>query len=265
MFEARLTQGVLLKKILEAVKELITDSNLDCSQTGITLQAMDSAHVSLVSLLLRSDGFEHYRCDRTMSLGLSLVNLGKILKCAGNDDIVTMKAEDNSDTISFMFESPNQDKISDFELKLMDIDSEHLGIPETEYTAVVRMPSSEFQRVVRDLSAFGDSAVISVNKEGIKFTVTGDVGTGNIIIRQGGGSAEKKEEDQQVVIDLQEPVTLAFALKYLNNFGKAGGLSPTVTISLSQEVPLCVEYKIQDIGYLRFYLAPKIDEEGQQQ
>ena len=31
----------------------------------------------------------------------------------------------------------------DFSLKLMDIDSEHLAIPETEYSATVRMPAGE--------------------------------------------------------------------------------------------------------------------------
>jgi hypothetical protein len=30
---------------------------------------MDNSHVSLVSLSLRSDGFEHFRCDRNMSMG----------------------------------------------------------------------------------------------------------------------------------------------------------------------------------------------------
>lgn len=51
----------------------------------------------------------------------------------------------------------DQDKISDFEMKLMDIDSEHLGIPETEYEAVVTMPSAEFQRICRDLTTLGDT------------------------------------------------------------------------------------------------------------
>lgn len=30
---------------------------------------------------------------------------------------------------------------------------------------------------------------------------------------------------------------------------------------MSPDVPLVVEYKIAEIGYIRFYLAPKIDEE----
>lgn len=122
-----------MKKVLESVKDLVTDANFDCNATGFSLQAMDSSHVSLVALLLRSDGFEHYRCDRNLSMGMNLANMSKMLKCAGNDDIITMKADDTGDVVTFMFESPNQEKISDFELKLMDIDSEHLGIPDTDY------------------------------------------------------------------------------------------------------------------------------------
>merc|ERR1711924_554339 len=80
------------------------------------------------------------------------MGMGKILKCAGNDDTITLKAEDASDNLTLMFENENQDRISDFELKLMDIDSEHLGIPDTEYKSMIRMPSSEFNA----------SAVISV-------------------------------------------------------------------------------------------------------
>jgi proliferating cell nuclear antigen len=41
---------------------------------------MDSSHVALVSLVMRSEGFESYRCDRNMSLGISLVRYNHSLK-----------------------------------------------------------------------------------------------------------------------------------------------------------------------------------------
>ena len=48
-----------------------------------------------------------------------------------------------------MFESEKQDRISDFDLKLMSIESEHLGIPDQDYSAEVKMPASEYQRICR--------------------------------------------------------------------------------------------------------------------
>ena len=43
--------------------------------------------------------------------------------------------------MTFLFESKSQDKVSDFELKLMDIDGEHLGIPDQDYNATIKMVS----------------------------------------------------------------------------------------------------------------------------
>lgn len=112
MYEARLIEGALLKKIIDAVRELVTDANLDCSESGISMQAMDSSHVSLCALMIRSDGFDHYRCDRSLSLGLSMANIAKILKCAGNKDTVTLKTEDSADTLTIMFESEGKPLLS---------------------------------------------------------------------------------------------------------------------------------------------------------
>lgn len=42
----------------------------------------------------------------------------------------------------------------------------------------------------------------------------------------------------QVTIEMNEPVQLTFALRYLNFFTKATPLSPTVTLSMSADVPL---------------------------
>lgn len=38
MFEARLTQSQLLKKILDAIKDLVQNANFDCTTDGISLQ-----------------------------------------------------------------------------------------------------------------------------------------------------------------------------------------------------------------------------------
>jgi proliferating cell nuclear antigen len=48
MFEAKLLDATVLKRIVESIKDLVTDVNLDVNQQGISLQAMDSSHVALV-------------------------------------------------------------------------------------------------------------------------------------------------------------------------------------------------------------------------
>jgi proliferating cell nuclear antigen len=68
-------------------------------------------------------------------------------------------------------------------------------------------------------------------------------------------------QEERTLIDLNEPVSLTFALRYLNSFTKATTLSPVVALKLSKELPVVVEYRVADFGYVRYYLAPKIEDE----
>ena len=54
MFEALLSQGLILKRIVEAIKDLVSEVNIDVTAEGISMQAMDSSHVALTCLLYTS-------------------------------------------------------------------------------------------------------------------------------------------------------------------------------------------------------------------
>ncbi|PSN63036.1 proliferating cell nuclear antigen [Corynespora cassiicola Philippines] len=257
MLEARLEESVTLKKVVDAIKDLVQDCNFDCNDSGIALQAMDNSHVALVSMLLKSEAFAVYRCDRNIALGINLGSLTKVLRAAQNDDELTIKAEDAPDVVNLLFESKADERLQEYEIKLMDIDQEHLGIPETDYAATVSMSATEFQRICRDLSALSESVTIECSKEGIKFSCTGDIGSGSVMLKP----KAELEGKNNIQIDLSEPVNLTFSLKYLVNFCKAGGLSDQVKLCLSTDVPLLVEYSMVSNSYLRFYLAPKIGDE----
>merc|ERR1712204_14789 len=246
-----------------------------------------------VSLQLTEGGFENYRCDSNQVLGIQFAALNKILKCMTNKDSLSIQAQDDGDLINFIFESQDQKRYSNFELKLNDIDAEQLGIPDTDYGTTVKMPSAEFQRICRDLAAIGDTVTISATKNGVQFAVDGDIGAGSMMIKGmvGGAGAQKavkdedatqmgeEDEDMQMAvptqnvdddgdaedngvrIELEESVQQTFSLRYLNNFTKATGLSKEVVLRMGADVPLEVEYKIADFGSLRYYLAPKIDDD----
>merc|ERR1719499_162272 len=210
-------------------------------------------------MILKADGFEPWSCENTCQLGINLENLNKVLKCMGSKDEVEIKYKGSqSEECDFVFRSPNEDKVSHFSLKLVDIDSEHLGIPDTDYKAQVQMASSEFQRICRDLMVLGDTLTIAVDKEHVQFSVNGDIGKGNMSIRN--STASDGAEDESTNIICNESVTQTFALRYLNFFTKATTLSGKVRLALSPEVPLMVEYQIDEIGHVRYYLAPKIED-----
>ncbi|KAF8056640.1 proliferating cell nuclear antigen, N-terminal domain-containing protein [Lyophyllum atratum] len=189
MLEAKLSEAGTLKKLLDAIKELVTDANFDCNEEGITLQAMDNSHVALVAVLLEATGFKRYRCDRPMPLGVNLTSLTKVLKCAKDDDECTIKAADEADVLNLVYEAKSSDRIAEYDMKLMDIDSDTLGIPDTEYDARVTMPSAEFTRIVRDLSLLGESVRIEVSKEGVRFASDGEAANGSVLLRPSDSAA----------------------------------------------------------------------------
>jgi Proliferating cell nuclear antigen, C-terminal domain len=59
------------------------------------------------------------------------------------------------------------------------------------------MPAAEFKRIVSELSSIGDTVVIGVTKDGIKFSTSGDIGSANVTCRQ------NTSVDKQVVLSSQ--------------------------------------------------------------
>jgi len=171
---------------------------------------MDSSHVALVSMLIQEGGFINYRCEKNMALGINLGSLSKILKCAGNDDKLTICAEQNEDRLGLKFESGKGDRESSFDLKLMQIEGDSLGIPETDYMAEIIMSSSEFQRICRDLTILGETVTINVDKEEVSFSSSGDIGKGDIKIRKSQGVDPKKKKSKPSEKDL-ETSSLAYS------------------------------------------------------
>lgn len=121
------------------------------------------------------------------------------------------------------------------------------------------MPSEELQRICRDLSNINEAVNITCAKESIKFYSKGDLGSGNIVLHS--NNPVDKEEKEGISISMKSPVSIGVSLKHLTSFSKASTLSPNVVIQISEDAPMMVEYSLGEIGYLRFYLAPKHKDE----
>jgi len=161
-----------------------------------------------------------------------------------------------------------------------------LCFQEQEYSCVVKMPSAEFARICRDLSQIGDAVMISCAKDGVKFSATGELGTGNIKLSQTSNVDKEDEavspalsgtwpshEDSllslapetdlfsfffQVTIEMNEPVQLIFALNYLNFFTKATPLSKTVILSMSADIPLGQLKSLFDFQWTGSFYCPSV-------
>jgi proliferating cell nuclear antigen len=133
----------------------------------------------------------------------------------------------------------------------MDIDSQHLGIPESEHDCTVQMSSAEFKRIITDLSPLSENVTIDVAKGSVTFSAEGDLGSGSITVKSGSGSIDEDDEDCGTIITMNQATSVVLSLKYLQNFTKATSLSNQVTLGLSSSVPILCEFKVENIGYIK--------------
>ena len=133
------------ERLALTVHDLCKDVNFDCSEKGLQVQSMEDSHVAPVSLLLHESACADFKCDRPASLGMNVDSMPKILKMCGPTDFLKVKRQSGAGTVGFQCESGADDRIADFDLKLMQIESEHMKIPEQKYKVNAKLPSAESQ------------------------------------------------------------------------------------------------------------------------
>ena len=258
MFECSGTASTL-KRVIESISELLIECQFDCDEHGMKIQSMDASHVCLASVNLLPEGFLMYECPQATVIGFAVKSFKNILKCAGPDDKFTLRYNNDS-VLLVLFEPPSGGKITDFSLKLMDIEQDAMSVPEMVPDLHIRMNSIELKRIVNDLSNFGDAIGISGTKDGVTFSVDGDSGTGNITINPvSPDELPPNDPGRNVDIDIRTPVFQKFSVRYLNNFLK-NSASDTVVINMVVDMPMCLNYPLGEIGSVKFYLAPKIED-----
>jgi proliferating cell nuclear antigen len=247
-FEVRVSAAKMLRKLIESIKDFIIDANLNVSPTAMSISAMDSNHVALADMSLTAKDFELYNVKRSSVVGINLESVSKILKCAGDDDSLTLQHEAGGDSLIFLFEKPSGTRPSRFALRQLDIDQDSLAAPPLDYTTVVSMSSAELQLVVRQMVSIGsEHVVMESGNDGVQFKGVAGMGDATIAMKD-------------VEFSIHKPTaTLTFSAKYLNYFMKAAPLAERVTLKLRDDTPLQVEYLLGGQGsYLRFHLPPVI-------
>ena len=164
---------------------------------------MDTSHVALVSLNLSMEGFESYRCDSNVVLGVNIANLSKVMKLSDPSDTITLQADQDPSVLKIVFENPKTQRSTEFNLNLIQLDVEHLSIPETEYSSLITINSSEFCKIAKELSSLSDSITIATNPEFVQLSVEGQAGSG--FIKLVANDADRKED--QTLIEVEEAVS----------------------------------------------------------
>ena len=262
MLRASTTKTGTLKGLVDAVKLLVGEANLYCAPTGLVMQGMDTSSVSMVAFKLPSTWFSEYVCPQNAVLGLNFLTLEKLFKCADKTDQTVLVSREPFEQLSLLFEA--RDRITDFDVSVLDLDTEVFEIPDTEYACSVSMPAQIFKDLVANLNVAGEECSVCVTRTEVRFTATGALGSLNLALKD---SSTKPDVDNtkrvcitmNKVFDGHEDTKQSFSSSKLLAFSKAA-ISSRVTLHMACDVPLLVEYPLGEDpnGYLRFYLAPNI-------
>ena len=253
LMKLRTVQSNAIRTLIEGLKDILTDTTFEFSPAGIKLLCMDGNHVSLVSLKLEAENFEYYKCENTFKIGINISNFHKLIKIVSNNDTITLSilASDITE-MKITIENTDKNSITEFDLKLLDIDEEELSVPESEFETIITMPSSDFQRYCRDMIILGETITIESIDNKLILSCEGDFAKQKTCIHSSSSNSQFSQTSSNDVCG-------KFSLKYLNLFTKCTNLCSIVEIYLKNDYPILIKYAVASLGNVLFCLAPKID------
>jgi proliferating cell nuclear antigen len=254
LIEIQTVQSSAFRVLIEALKEILADANLEIDETGIKVMAVDNTTTVLVHMKLDASNFEKYECKKRMVLGVSMGNLFKLIKTMSNNDTLTLYVEEeNVNTLGIKIENSDKNSITRYKLNLMDLNEESIRVPPTTFESIITMPSSDFQKHVRDMHQLAEVIEISSAGQQLTFRCNGDFASQETIIGEtsNGMSYIKNNMPEEIVQGL-------FSLKHLLLFTKCTNLSNNIEMYIKNDYPMIIRYGVANLGEIKLCLSPKL-------
>jgi len=145
------------------------------------------------------------------------------------------------------------------------VEAEDLGFRKPDNaqraSAEVFITAKMFSHILNDLANFGETLTMKVTDDGIKFVVSSEMGRGSYLLKR---ALTSNRNEKFVDMKLHDSyIGQAFCVKFLQWFSKAAELCDVVTMELSKDNPFCMTFLLthKDNGYIRFFIAPKVEED----
>jgi proliferating cell nuclear antigen len=250
-------QSSIIKSLIEALKQILVETNIECTPEGIRIVAMDESHTTLVRLCLQAEKFDDYFCPAPITIGVDVVQLFSLLKTMTQSEILTFYIrEGNDNELGIVIENPDKGEVSCYQLKLLELNPDAYVIPQQEYHFITNMPSSDFQKICRNMKNLGaDKMDIKHHKEQLIFRCEGEYATQETIRTPG----PQNSNLQFLKTKEGEMYAGTFQLEKLIEFTKCTSLGSTVTILMQNDLPLIFIYPVGNLGDITLCLAPQED------
>jgi proliferating cell nuclear antigen len=253
--EIKTVQATAFKILIEALKELLIDTTVEFDATGMKIIAMDTSHIVLVHLKLDAANFEYYHCPNKIVIGINMLNMHKLIKTINSNDTLTIFMDSHDmNHLGIKIENGEKNSKTTYKLNLLDLDNNPIHIDATEFNSMITLPSSDFQKICRDMSNLSPFVEIKNVNNQLIFNCKGDFCCQETVIcdNDTGLNTIQCKNSHEIVQGI-------FKLKYLVLFTKCTNLCNTVEIYLKNDYPLIIKYSVASLGEIKLCLAPQQD------
>ena len=243
--------------LMTALKDILLETNITFQKDGMRIINMDKSHTILVHLFLRAENFELYECKHDkIVIGVNMFHLFKLINTIDNDDTLTIYIEpcdyNNGivNNLGLKFENGDIKQCKTQKLRLIEPDSEELEVPNVTFSSVINQPSSDFQKIVRDLSCISEKIEIKSVANELIFKCRGAFASAEVRRAESDGGMEFIQQDTAKIIQGN------FSLKNLGYFIKCTNLCSQIELFIENDLPLVVKYSVASLGDIKLCLAP---------
>ena len=245
--------------LMTALKEILVETNIVFQEDGIKITSMDKSQTILVYLSLDALKFQQFECkQKKIVIGVNIPHLYKLINQMDNDETLTMyieKANYTDGIVSYLglkYENGNIKQCKTYKLKLIEPDLEETEYPNVNFSSIINLPSSDFQKIIRDLTAISEKIEIKSVGNELIFKSSGGQFAEVIINR-----AESNDSlEFSLKPDSSKIIQGEFSLKNLGYFIKCTNLCPQIELYLENDLPLVIKYNVADLGEIKLCLSP---------
>lgn len=243
MFKAKLKTGVL-KGLIDATTTLVDEVKIHITPEGISLKAVDPAHVAMVDISIGAKAFSEYKAS-DLELGIDLDKLKEILKLASTEDTIGLEyKEDQNRLVVTVGNLVRRMSLTDT-AGMPDPKVPNLNLPNK-----IKVKASELTQGIRASESVSDHIALVCDDAGFELIAEGDTDTVNL----------KLVKNQLVELHASERTKSLFSLDYFSNMIKAADSSNEVSLALGSDYPVRVEFDFaQGHGHVTYLLAPRIE------
>ncbi|VVB60024.1 DNA polymerase sliding clamp [uncultured archaeon] len=245
MFSAKIKSDII-KGIIDVTSPLVNEAKFNITAKGISIRAVDPAHVAMVDLELKSTAFEEYKSD-DMELGIDLDKLNGIMKLANAGDSISLEYDEESNRLII--------KIGNLVRRMGLIDTAGMPdskVPHLDLPAKAVVKASELSKGVRASEAVSDHLALSVDKDTFELFAEGDTDTVNLKL------------PKSLLIELHSPGKFKslFSIDYFSNMIKPVKSEDPISINIGNDNPIRVDFDFAEKhGHVTYLLAPRIESE----